>query len=173
RGASSVRPDEGAAAAREPFAAGRNRARAAFDDSSHRFGRVVNGGVRARTGGALRSLYGRTPLAASRAADHVRGLRRLAGAVAPRRRARRTAQLLESATRRRPAAPRTPDRQAAPAGAILQGRSRSSALIRISKPVAEGVEPSGGGDAVHDPAGRLRLPAPPLFGAARHPRRHA
>ena len=95
-----------------------------------------------------------------RAARPVRRLRRLAAAVAHRRGAGGAARLLARAARRRPAHARPPHRPAAPARAALprrQPRRRPAARRgrgRARRRTRDRRHP------VHDPARRLRGPAP-------------
>ena len=160
RGRPPVRPCGGAAAARHAAAARPGRARAAARHAPHRLRRLVDGGAGARDLDALRRRPFGPPLAASRAAGPVRGLRRLAARLAARRDARAPALLLAAEAGRPAGHARPADRPAAAIRAESCRRAVADPLHPGLRARAGALRPPPRGDPLHGPP--RRFPGAPV-----------
>ena len=149
----TIRPGAGPDAAGSALAVGRSRAGADPDDAPHRLRRLVNGSVRPRAVGVVRSICPGSTFAAARVAYPVPGLRGLAAEVVARRRAGPATGVLERTTGGCSRNAGATDRLSAATGGEL---SRCTARVRVGRQADAGLahaEPTGGGDSVHAAAG--------------------
>ncbi len=151
-----LRPGGGTAAAAAAAAARRRGARGAADHSPHRRRRLVAGHPHPRADGAVPRGDAPRTLAAGRAADPVRRLRRLAARPSARRGPGGRARLLAVTPGGSSGAARAAGRPAAAGDPELPWRPPRGTAGRSVAAPARGARAAGANDAVHGPSGRVR-----------------